>query len=259
MGFIRGGVLVIVSIFLLMSLIGVNSLFIITSSLEYENVNSQIKSVVMDETVLSEIFPGADFNLTSQEEEIFERAKEFCGNETEDYVFSYEEYEIDIPCSLVEENPEAIINKTVDGVIEGIYYGDYECDYWDCFTKEKTPLFLISEKSKNYWQEKLIFMFIFSLILVAGMFFLTENKKNFPIVLGGVLILSTLPLLKLESFVVSLAGSSLSFLSGVLTSIKPIFWTGFVLGLILIGIGVALKIWGFEGLKNLKSKKLFKK
>ena len=95
MWFFRGGLLIIFSILLLVSLIGLNSFFIISSSLEYDNVKDGLINLVGGEDVLEEAVESFGFeddvgfgvNLSEIEEEVFDLAKAYCANYT-DYVFS---------------------------------------------------------------------------------------------------------------------------------------------------------------------------
>ena len=88
-------------------------------------------------------------------------------------------------------------NKLVTGV--QTQNKTYNCDFWDCLVKDEAPFFLVSKKAHDYWLEKFYFALVASLILLAITFFLVENKLNWPIYAGSILILSTIPLLKIES------------------------------------------------------------
>ncbi len=264
MGLMRVFLLVIICILLLISLLGFNSLFVVSSSLTYENVNSQVKSI-LNENFTDNILPDVgeiagieidDFNLSEQEESLLNQTIEiYCQNQTE-YVFSLEGYTIDLSCEDIQGGgTQAIIDETLNDFIEGVYYDSYDCDYWDCFEKEETPLFLISEKSHDYWQSKMWIMFFVSFFLVVLAFFLVKEKQNFPIVLGGVLIVSVLPLLGIEKLVSGLFGSFAVFFTSILTNINMIFVANLVIGLILIALGIILKVIGIERIKKMFSRK----
>lgn len=267
MGFIRGSLLVLISALLFISLIGVNSLFIVSSSLSYENVNHQIKSAVYEGGILGDWVPTENlfeglgvsnskgFNLTqNQENQIKDYLDEQCQNKTE-YVFIYGDYTVNIPCKEAQEGgSQVIINETIDDLLEGVYYDNYNCDYWDCFTNQNTPLFLISKKSYDYWKSKTLLMFFVSLVLVVLTFFLVKEKKNFPILLGALLIISALPLLGIESFILSLFGKFSNFFTSILTNVHLMFWISFILGLVMIGLGIAWKVWDWKGFKKLEEK-----
>ena len=137
MGFFRGGLLFFLSILLLVSLMGLNSFFVVSSSLEYDNVKDGLTNLVGGEGVLEEAVEsfgfeddvGFEVNLSEIEEEVFDLAKAYCANYT-DYVFSREGYTIEIPCDVVVEGKESFINKTIENIVYEIYYKDYDCDFW---------------------------------------------------------------------------------------------------------------------------------
>ena len=124
MGFFRGGLLIILSILLLVSLIGLNSFFIVSSSLEYDNVREGLVNLVSGEGVLEEAVESFGFeegmdsgvNLSEIEEEVFDLAKAYCVNST-DYVFSREGYTIEIPCEIVVEGKGRYSNPDWSGIL----------------------------------------------------------------------------------------------------------------------------------------------
>src|SRR3989344_8616115 len=114
---------------------------------------------------------------------------------------------------LNEEN-RTLFNETVaQEFLQDVYYKDYGCGFWKCFIQEEIPFFLVSEQARDYWKGKLYLALIVSLVLSAIAFFLVENKKNWPVVVGGILILSAIPLLKIKQFVAFFIPDSLTSLS----------------------------------------------
>jgi hypothetical protein len=83
-----------------------------------------------------------------------------------------------------------------------------------------------------------------------------EHKQNVPIVVGSVLVLSSLPLLKLEKIISSIAGDSyLAFIRVFFNETGRVFWLVLVLGLIILAAGIILKFLQ----RNLTKKKFSKK
>ncbi|GAH58542.1 unnamed protein product, partial [marine sediment metagenome] len=186
-----------------------------------------------------------DFNLTEEMEEAKEFMEEHCQNESS-YVFSEGGYTFVIPCDIldeVEESPSALVEQGIENIIEQVYYDNYDCKFWNCFEETGLPLFLVSEKAKNYWQDKFYLTLIAFVVLVVLIFFLMENKQNTPIIVGSLLALSSLPLLWLEKIIgSSIAGDSYLALVGVFFSkIGSVFWIVFISGLIILGAGIALR------------------
>jgi hypothetical protein len=265
MGFFRSGLLFVLGILLLVSLIGLNSLFIVSSSLEYENVEEALIEFVnggaLEDTVGSMGFEsniGLEINLDEVEDEIFNLAKEYCAN-NEDYVFSEEGYTIEIPCEVVSEGKDSFINNAIENIVYEIYYDDYDCGFWDCLSEEGKGLVLISEKAKDYWKGKLYWAFLISLILAILIFLVVEQKQNFPIVLGLVVLISALPFMKADSFISFFAGDFSGLLLSFIENIRNVFWFSVVIGLFFIATGIVWRFWRPDLLKKKFSKKDIKK
>ena len=255
MGFIRGSLLVFVCILLFIILLIGNTFFVLSSSLKYENVQKELGSILEDFTGDQLNIVEEDFNLTEEMKEAREFMEEHCQNESS-YGFSEGGYTFVIPCDVLDEvgeNPSALVEQGIENIIEQIYYDDYDCKFWDCFEVTELPFFLVSEKAKNYWQEKFYLTLIAFVVFVVLIFFLTKNKENTPIIVGSLLVLSSLPLLKLEKITGSIAGDSyLSFIGIFFSKISSVFWIVFVAGLIILGAGIALKF--FPGIFPKKKK-----
>jgi hypothetical protein len=218
MGFIRGGLLVIASVLLFILFLANNAFFSLSSSLSYENVQAEINSVVVG--VISE---NTDFSEIIEEKE--PEMKTHCENNGE-FVFTQEGYTINIPCAIANSGADVIINEAISDIVEDIYYDDYGCDFIDCFKKDfSKPFFLVSETARNFWKSKFYLTLLFSVLLVALIFFLIENKTTLPVLVGGLLIISSLPFLKIN------------LLSSFFGEYLIIF------GAVLICLGIALKIF----------------
>lgn len=237
MGFIRGGLFVVLCVLFFVSLLAANSLYTISSSLEYENVRGELVPVVT-ETFEEEI------GLTDFVEELLPMIELYCENNSE-YVFSEQGATFAISCETVKNNPDLIVEETIEGFVGGIYYKDYDCKFLDCFTENGgLPFFLISENTKNYFQNKFYFILLVILILAAGMFFLIEGKTNLPIVIGSLFIVSSLPFLKLKSFIGLFADKTfLQFFSFMFTQSYHVFIISFILGIIILASGIVMKFF----------------
>jgi len=265
MGFFRGGLVLILGILLFSSFLIMNSFFVLSSSLKYENVKDGLYPIMKDmaSSGTGELLPEeiiGEFNLTDAAKDVLNQAKNYCRNQNNTkYVFSYKEYNVDVPCELANSgSPEDFINETYDDVIYGIYYKEYDCKFWDCFSKTKLPFFLVSEKARDYWKEKFYFSLLFSLILIMLVFLLIEEKRNTPIVVGILLALSAFPLLKLNDFLYVLAGDFSSLITIFLSSMQRVFMFSLVFGILLVGTGLALRFWNPDAIKEKISKKEIK-
>lgn len=258
MGFIRGGLLIMACILLFIIFLLGNVFFVLSLSLGYENVQKEIGPILQNLTEDKLNITVGDFNLTKEMEEAREFMREHCQNETS-YVFAEGGYTFVLPCDLLEkidEDPQSLIDQGMENIIEQVYYDEYDCKFWNCFQETGLPLFLISEKAKNYWQEKFYFTLIAFAVLVVLIFFLVEHKQNTLIVVGSILTLSSLPLLKFEKIIGSIAGDSyFVFVRIFFNKMGTVFWIALFSGLIILGAGIALKFLLSDFIKKKFSKK----
>ncbi len=299
MSFIRGGLVVVVSVVLFFCLLGMNGFWMMSNSLEYENVHSELSSSIselvqeqnIDDSIsgqtnlvkeycephdqatysfngkniavpCSTIIQGQnqtytyisgvnnEFENLSQED--FELLQDYC-SEKEEYVLELDEEflessEVTIDCNRT-DNASEIISSGIENLVEDAYYKEYECEgVTDCF-KDGEFLALASEQSKEDFESKFYWLLGLNLILIASLLFLVENKTNHPILIGSLVLVAALPFAKLESLVNwIIQWEFLQFLGFFFTSAYSIFWTGLVIGLILIAIGIVLKVFnlGFK-------------
>jgi len=263
MGFFRGGLVFILGILLFFSFLTMNSFFILQSSLKYENVKTGLypimKDMSMSETgglIPKEIV--GEFNLTDAAKDALRIAKSYCRNPNNaNYVFNYGGYNVNISCDTVlnSSSPDAVINETYDDVIYDIYYKEYNCKFWDCFSQTKLPFFLVSKKAMDYWKSKFYYSLLASLILIALIFLVIEEKRNTPVVVGVLLALSAFPLLKLKDFLYALAGEFSSLINIFLSTTHEVFLFSLVLGILLVGTGIGLRFWKPDFIKKKFSKK----
>lgn len=221
MGFIRGGLLIIVSILLFFSLLIGNASLTLTSSLEYENVKSELSSSFE--------------NLTE---------REYCqGNQT--YTVTYKGYEIEVPCEILPQTSEPILEEVFNNSIEEIYYSQYDCNFWDCFEKTNNPLFLISQKAKDYWKETFFISLLVSLILIILTILLMEKKINLPILTGILIIMSSLPLLIFRGIFSSSKSLVFQIISLFFSQSYNVFIVMLIIGIAILTLGIAIKLFGF--------------
>ncbi len=262
MNFIRGSLLVFISVLLLISFLVLGIFATLNYSLKYEIVKPRVQSFIK-KIVENEV------NKTIIDKQV-EILQTYCKTNL-DYAFNDEatNYTFVIPCETIAKGTDEIINVEADTLIERYYYKKYECGFLKCFKEEKLPLFIISQHAKDFWKKQTYTFFIISVLLAILISLLVEKKNNFPILTGSLLIAGFLPLLALAE-IVNLAVSSLSLgipfdLSSIalifFSKANSVFLTGFIIGAILIGTGILLKAleigieveeW-FEGKEEKKS------
>ncbi len=250
MGIIRGGLLIIVitSLFLVF-LIG-NIFLTLYLSLDYVNVKSELVSIV--NSIVEE-----EINLIGGIEEEFKFMELACQNNS-NFVFKDDisGYVFEIPCEIISQGYEAVVDYQINIFVEEVYYEDYDCNFLECIKETERPFFLVSEKARDYWKTKLYFSLIISIILVVAMFFLIEQKYNLPIIVGSLLTASALPFMKLNWVLSFLPASSfLQFFTLFFTKAYTVFLISFIFGIIILIIGIILKFFqiGFK-INNLFSR-----
>ncbi len=238
MGIVRGGLFVIASVLLFLLFLVGNVFLTLSLSLDYASVQPELVSVV-------ESIAGDEINLEQEVEGRLGSMELYCQNNSE-YVFNDESGQVFvIPCEVVSQGPDAVVDYSVNNFVEEIYYKDYDCDFLDCFAETEQPFFLISQKAKDYWNNKFYLSLFISLFLIALMFFLIEDKKNLPIVAGVLLLISALPFMKLNWVLSFFSDKSfLQFFTIFFAKAYTVFLISFSLGIILLGIGGVLKLFG---------------
>ncbi len=240
MGFIRGGFLVIVSTLLFFSLLAGNVFLTLNLSLSHdvlkESVSSNFESILQSfggETPRDEIKKAT------------EGISLYCENNT-DFIFSQSGYTVDIPCETAFKGEDAIINEGIGDIIDGIYYKEYSCDsVIKCVSDGKEPFFLFSKQANDYLKSKFYYFVFISLLLALGMFFLVEKKENFPIVAGLIVIVSSLPFMKIEKLFSFFDFSFFQAVPIILSKSYTVFLIMFSLGVVIAVFGIALKFFNF--------------
>ena len=265
MGVFRSFALIIVAVLLFISFLGLGTFATLDSSLDYNVVSSQVKIILND---------SVNFTLISNYEDILNTS---CLNSTI-YNYSDGDYSFAIPCEVIANGTDAIIDYELDVLINESYYKDYNCSFFDCFKETNSPLFLISYHTQDYFNTKFYRFLFFSIILSGLVFILIDKKINFPFTIGLLLILSFIPVSLLDSigtFLFKLILSSAKFaVSGIssldlksfclifFTQSNSVFLTGLSIGLILIAITFFLKLFkvGFKvGKLFMRKEKLVEK
>jgi len=255
MGLIRGILLVFVCVLLFVSFFLMGTFATLDSSLSYETIKPQIKPLLRD---------TLDFTPIYNYESVFEN---YCVNSTE-YVYPDVNHTFVLPCNVVANGTEAIIDYQLDILIEDDYHKEYDCKFWNCF-KETGPFFLVSQYAQDYWRSKFYNFLIISILLAGLVFLLVEKKINFPILTGVLLVVSFIPVSVLDSIgkvilkiILSSMKSAVDGLSSIdlnafvlifFSQANNVFLTGLVIGLALIAVGILLKIFKF----GFKINKLF--
>ena len=236
---IKGILRVLCSTLLLISMIVLGISWDLSSSLNYNNVQSQAVNLfpIVDQTV----------NITQILDNKLSVIKDYCVSNS-DFVFNYGGYVFETPCSSINRGESAIINDTINNFIKGLYYKNYSCDYWKCFSNYSTsPFFLVSQTSEDYWSNLFRMSIVVSIILAGILFLLIEKKKNFPIVIGITTIVSSLPLLGIGKIISGVSNKLVSeIVSLFFSQSNTIFITMMIAGIVMVFIGLIIELFDVE-------------
>lgn len=245
MGFVRGGLVFIVTSILLTSLL-LGSVFLTLSlSLKYNNFQDEIVSSLTETS-------SFNINITEEVEADFEEFEDRCQNDTE-IDLSQEGYEIKIPCEVVDQGPEAVIEEGISDIVENSINEAYpENSGIGEFVKD----FLFSDDASNSWKKFYYISLLISIILIVLMFFLIENKFNLPLSIGPLLIVSALPLIILNFSLPYLENSLLSPITVLFSEAYTVFLIYIIAGVILVVLGIGFKVLklGYNVSKKLSKK-----
>ena len=250
MGIIRGGLSGFVGILLFVTFLAGVVVLTLELSLDYDNVKLKLVPFVKD-------FTQKEFNINQVAQDAMPEINEHCKNNSE-YIFVYEDEEFTIACDIAIQGSDAVVQESVEELVYDLYYGEYDCDFWDCLSikDSKKSFVFFSEKAKEYWNGKFYFLLIFSLVLIGLMFFLVEHKTNLFVVVGGLLIIAALPLRKIDSILKTLIPKSFEDLFAIFISqANSVNIIVTIIGVVLVGLGVIFRILRWDSFKKKFSKR----
>lgn len=218
---------------------------------------------------LSPLYNNRTKEITKKVTKEYEGMLNYC---IENENFYLKEMKRNLSCERANNENEEIVNSIVEDYTKETYYEEYEkCNFWDCLKETESTYFLISQKAKDYWRTKANIFILISLVIAIILFILIENKYNFPLLIGTIIILSGAPLLKIDSFVATLTkpflkglefidyqntGAIKSIISVFFSKAIDLFYVLLLLGIIILIIGTILRFWSFF---TGRDKKLFSK
>ena len=250
MGFLRKTGVIVVSVILFIVLLLGGILASLTLSLNYEKVQPKMHSLVEEvidievgeEKIRQEILP-ASLLLCQMRDEISQ---------------NFEGYVVLLPCSVVREGYDSVMDYVLDYLVYDLYYKEYSCKFTECFENSEIPLFLVSDYAHKFWKSLFLKSLILSLFLFGLIILLIKNKFNFLVLLGSLIVPVSLIILALNRIGMFVARIILSPIYSVLSdghsnvlisqivaiffseSLRVFLWM-FISGLVFIVLGIALK------------------
>lgn len=239
MGFLRGATITVFSILFFVCLILMNLSLILSLSLNHDTLQPALKSSA---TEILKDFLGSG-SMFSEEEQPY--IKNYCMIDSE-YRFDYENYNFTFPCEVIENGTDSIIDYGADYFVNTLYYGEYNCEFWQCVKESSIPFVLLSDKARDYWNGKFFLLGLLSLVLFALIFLISRNRPVTFIVAGALLIISALPFRKLD-WALNFVPEKLSGIFSVFfTKAHDVFIIIFVIGIIFIIFGILSLIFGWK-------------
>lgn len=261
MGLIRGGLVFILGIFLLMSLIAGNIFLTLSLSSNPENLKEELASET-GKLIESAAENALGIGVEEAIDEILPELQSHCENNTE-YVFSEQGYTINIPCETVQKGKEAIIEEGISNIVDEIYEKEYECEsILECLSSSdpKNSLYIISEEAKQEWKSKFNLTLFISIFLIVIMFFLVSQKIDLPIIVGFLIVLSSIPILGINKIISLLDFPFIKIIPLLFSASGFVFSIVFITGIALLTFGILGKFFQFghfflEKINSLRSKK----
>lgn len=247
MGLIKGGLFYLLSIILILSFFAGNVFLTLSLSLSYDNVNAHFSKMIKEQTNAEETLKN-NINLM-----------QIHCKDNSDYVLESEGYTISIPCSIVEQGPDSVVDEGIKDIITQIYYSENSCSsLFKCVMDSEKTIF--SQQTKDFMKRYFYLSLFFSLLIILGMFFITEDKIGLSAAVGFMLIFSALPLLAINYLLPSFEKSLLTAVSLLFSYSYTVFLLSLITGIILIifGFGIKFAEVGYN-LSGLFSKSKIKK
>jgi len=238
MGLFRGALLVVVSVLLFVVFLAGNVLWTLDKSLDYDTIKpelvSAVKEVLEDQINVSEVV-GEEFNLMET----------YCLDNLE-YVLSEGDYTFAIPCEIIAQGPDAVVDYAIEDFVEKIYNGQAKEAKFD-FAKLKGSI-------HSYFY----YAFMIAIVLFVLVFFLAEIKSNSFILAGSLLSISALPFAKIDSFFSFIPFDFAELFTVFFSQAYSVFLTSLILGLIILSVGIVMKFFGvgfklFDFINKIKS------
>lgn len=209
-----------------------------------EVINGGSESVINYISIETEPSENVKNNIISN----YDNLASYCSS-GDIFNFDYEGNKFEIPCEIINQGVDEVFAYALEDFVMSAYYDEYDCSFLKCWEETKNPSFLISEKTRNYAITKLSFLILASLILIGLMFVLIEKRSSLPFVVGGLLIVASLPFMKLDSALSFIDDKLiLSFVSVFLTQTYSVFVKFMAIGVGIFTIGIILKFFliGFK-------------
>jgi len=235
---IRGFFTAFVGFLLFLSLLSFGISGDLSSSLKYENVQANAANTALN-------ILNSQMNITQQVDQSLPMIQQYCRLNPGNINLNYQGYNITVSCADANSNATELIRSTMNNFIKNIYYTNYNCNYWDCLKQYSgSPLFLISEKSHNYWKNIFYYLAAISSALFVAFGLLYKKKENLMITTGIIVMLSSLPLLLLQKILSTFPAIVANVGSVFFSQSRTMFLIMMISGVVITGAGILIRIFG---------------
>ncbi|MFA5953171.1 MAG: hypothetical protein WC812_01120 [Candidatus Pacearchaeota archaeon] len=233
MGFIRGVGVFLLCFILFLSLFFMNVFLNLNWSLEHDTLEPNLINYANDFINSSGISQDVSMALTVMEF--------YCMTHT-NYIFNYQDFNIDIPCNVVDYGVKNATNYIISSLVDKIYYQEYNCEFWTCVKTSEVPVVFISEKAKDYWFYLFKISIIISIIAFVLMLLITRKKAN-AFINTGVLVLASSILFRESKLLLKIFPNNpiLDFLEIFFAKANTIFIIMIIIGVVFLIVGILLR------------------
>lgn len=237
MGLIRSSLVITVSTILFLSLFLGNAFLTLSWSLEYDNVEPQI--TIFATTMIN------DLGFKQSIEDNREYMKTYC-MQYDSFIYSQDGITLEIPCEIIAQGTNAIIDYGVSTIIEDLYYKTYDCPFWECLKQDSTSFVLVSEKSKEYWGSLYSYSIFATIALFLLLLLVIESKHSTLTITGVLIIVASYPFRKLNWVLGFLPEGGLTDLFlALFAKSYNVFLITIIIGFALFAIGIGFEFLGF--------------
>jgi len=237
MGLIRSSLVITVSTILFLSLFLGNAFLTLSWSLEYDNVEPQITNFA------SEMISDLGFKETISENK--EYMKTYC-IEYDSFIYSQDGITLEIPCEIIAQGTNSIIDYGIKTMIEDLYYKTYNCSFWECLKQDSEPFVLVSEKSKDYWGDMYFYSIFATIVMFLLLLLVIESKHSTLTITGVLMIVASYPFRKLNWVLGFLPDGRLTDLFlALFAKSYNVFLITMIIGFALFAIGIGFEFLGF--------------
>jgi hypothetical protein len=239
MSFIRTSMSVIISTILLISLI----LLSVFSVLQWSSNYNVLKPTLI---AYSKNLLGEGNPLKFDMSESYSVLQEHCVTHT-NYILNEGSIHLEIPCEIINQGMDSVIDYGVDNALQSVYYKNYSCKFLNCIQQENNPLVFVSEKTHLFMKSAFYILLLISGVLFLFLFLLVKRKSNSFLIIGILMVLVSLIIRSMDFFLALISKPFLKNVIGLFFSKShAVFLIFLIIGIASIFVGILIKALKLE-------------